>query len=154
MQFLEKSKELEKNPLLKTLILFLVSTLLLYLGFDMLLHHQQIGLTLSTATDTIMGNEEAFLDPILFDTLLERTHGNILSSLITLMLLALILIRLDAKQKPYLIHLSFLAAILSHIFLLITATVALAIPAWIILFILWHLCALLMGFIIIWKLQL
>ena len=40
----------------------------------MLLHHYQIGLETSKAIETIMGNEEEFTDPILFDALLERVH--------------------------------------------------------------------------------
>jgi len=155
MQFLDKSKELNKNPLLKHLVILLVLTILLYLGIDILLHHQQIGLTLSTATNTILGNEEEFLDPILFDTLLERTHSNILSSLITLMLLASIHIRLTRctqKRQP-IVHLAFTTAILSHIVLLATQTYPSLITIWIGLFLLWHFFALLLSLIIIWKLR-
>ena len=153
MQFLDKSKELNKNPLLKKLILFLVLTLLLYLGLDILLHQHQIGLTLTTATNTILGNEEEFLDPILFDTLLERTHSNILSSMITLMLLAVILIRLNPSAKQYLIHFSFITAILSHVVLLLTFSYSLFITLWIGFFILWHLLAFIMGLNIMWRLR-
>lgn len=153
MQFLDKNKELNKNPLLKKLILFLVFSLLLYLGLDVLLHHQQIGLTLSMATNTILGNEEEFLDPILFDTLLTLTHANILSSMISLMLLAVILIRLNPNRKQYFIHFSFITAILNHIFLLLTFLYSWAILIWIVLFMLWHLLALLMGIHIMWKLR-
>lgn len=152
MQFLEKSKELNKNPLLKKLILFLVLTLLCYLGLDIFLHQQQIGLSLTTASHTILGNEEEFLDPILFDTLLERTHANILSSMITLMLLALILIRLNPEPKQYLIHLSFLTAIASHVLLLLTNN-SLLIGLWIGFFMLWHLFAFIMALSILWRLR-
>lgn len=155
MQFLDKNKELNKNPLLKRLILFLVGTLLLYLGVDIVLHHQQIGLTLTTATHTILGNEEEFLDPILFDTLLEKTHANLLSSMIIIMLLATIYIRLTKctqKRQPA-VHLTFLTAISSHIALLLTQSYPLFIGIWIILFLLWHLFALYLSIIIIWKLR-
>ncbi|HHD75936.1 MAG TPA: hypothetical protein ENK82_08735 [Campylobacterales bacterium] len=155
MQFLDKSKELNKNPLLKRVILFLVGTLLLYLGVDTLLHNQQIGLTLTTATHTILGNEEEFLDPILFDTLLEKTHANLLSSMITIMLLATIYIRLTKytqKRQPV-IHLTFLTAILSHVALLLTQSYPLLIGIWISLFLLWHLLALYLSVIILWKLR-
>lgn len=153
MQFLEKSKEFNKNPLLKYLIIFLVLTLLLYLGFDLLLHQQQIGLTFTTATHSIMGNEEEFLDPILFDTLLERTHFNILSSMLTLMLLALILIRFNPSPKQYFIHASFITAILSHVLLLLSTNHSLFITFWIIFFILWHLLAFFMALSILWRLR-
>ena len=157
MQFLEKSKEfdknsLRKNPLLKKLILFLVFTLILFLGLDVLVHHHQIGLTLTTATDTILGNEEEFLDPILFDTILERVHGDILSAMITLMLLSTILIRLSPKSKQRLVHFSFITAILTPIALLIAPSTTLFILLWIVLFLLWHILAFVMGLSILWKL--
>ena len=153
MQFLDKSNELKKNPLLVKLILFLTFTLLLYLGADLLLHHHQIGLTLNTATNNILGNEDEFLEPILFDTLLERTHFNILSSMMTLMTLSVILIRLKPKNKQTLIHLAFTTAILSHVSLLLTLSYSLFITLWLGLFMLWHLFAFVMGFSIIWSLK-
>ena len=157
MQFLDKNKEHEKssplkNPLLKKLILFLVFTLFLFLGLDVLLHHHQIGVTLTTATNTILGNEEEFLDPILFDTILERVHADILSAMITLMLLATILIRLSPQSKQRLVHLSFLTAIFSQIALLLAPSLPLFIALWLVLFLLWHLLAFVMGISIFWKL--
>lgn len=152
MQFLDKAKELDKNPLLKKLILFLVITLLLYLGLDIILHHQQIGLTFSTATNTILGNEEKFIDPILFDSLLEHVHTNILASMVTLILLTTIYIRLKSESKQRLVHLSFSTAILSQIVLLLTTTLPFFINVWVILFLLWHLTAFILGLIVVGKL--
>ena len=157
MKFLEKNNEFVKtspikNPLLIKLILFLVLTLLLYLGLDILLHHHQIGLTLSTATDTILGNEEEFLDPILFDTILERVHADVLSAMLTLMLLTTILVRLNPQSKQRLVHLSFISAILTQVALLLAPSLTLFISLWIILFVFWHLLAFFMGLSIIGKL--
>lgn len=152
MKFLKKNKEFDKNPLLKKLILFLVFTLLLFLGLDVLLHHHQIGLTLATATDTILGNEEEFLDPILFDSLLERVHADILSAMIVLMLLATILIRLSSQSKQRLVHLSFLTAIFTQVALLVANSLPQFIVLWITLFLLWHFIAFVMGLRIIWEL--
>ena len=154
MQFLEQNKAfakdaLRKNPLLKKLILFLVFTLLLFLGLDVLLHHQQIGLTLTTATNTIVGNEEEFLDPIFFDNLLEHVHSDILSAMITLMLLTTIRIRIKPHSKQRLVHLAFMSAILSQIVLLLTSSFPLLIGLWILLFLVWHLCAFIIGLSII-----
>jgi len=91
-----------------------------------------------------LGNEEEFLDPILFDSLLERVHADILSAMISLMLLAVILIRLNP--------ISFSTAILSQVALLLAPSYTVFIAIWIILFLLWHLLAFLMGFSIMWKL--
>ncbi|CAA6814499.1 MAG: Unknown protein [uncultured Sulfurovum sp.] len=157
MQFLDKSKAFSKsspitNPLLKKLILFLVVTLLLYLGLDALLHYHQIGLTFRTATHSILGNEEEFLDPILFDTLLEHVHADILSAMITLMLLTTILVRLNPNSKQKLVHLSFITAILTQVSLILAPTLPLFISLWVILFISWHLLSLIIGFFVLWKL--
>ena len=157
MQFLDKSKESPKsssikNPLLKKLILFLVLSLLLFLGLDVLLHHHQIGLTFTTARDTILGNEDEFLDPILFDTLLERVHADVLSAMISLMLLSTLLIRLKSRSQQRLVHLAFITAIFTQVSLLLAPSINIFIAVWILLFIVWHLFALMMGLIIMWKL--
>lgn len=152
MQFLDKHKELESNPLLTRLILFLVLSLLIFLGLDVLLHHHQIGLTLQAATSNILGNEEEFLDPILFDTLLEHVHSDTLSAMLTLMLLTTVHIRLTPKKKQTLIHLTFLSAILTQVTLLLSTTFSIFITLWIGLFLLWHFLALWLGIRIMWRL--
>jgi uncharacterized BrkB/YihY/UPF0761 family membrane protein len=152
MQFLDKHKELESNPLLRKLILFLVLSLVLFLGLDILLHYHQIGLTLQTATSNILGNEEEFLDPMLFDTLLEHAHSDTLSAMLTLMLLTTVHLRLNPKKKQTCVHLIFLSAILTQVCLLLSSTLFLFIPLWIGLFLFWHLLALWLGISIMWRL--
>ena len=153
MRFLTKSKELENNPLLKSLMAFLLVTLILYLALDILLHHEQIGLTLSQATNTIMGNEEEFLEPILLDTILEHIHFDTLSSLLSLMMIAVILIRLKPKnQKQYCIHFAFMSAILSQVALIFSFYHQGFIAIWIGLFLTWHIVAVIMGINSLWKL--
>ena len=152
MKFLNKAKALEKNPLLRLLMLFLIVTLLLFLLSDMILHHYQIGLSLSQATETIVGNEEDFTEPMLFDTLLEHVHIDLFSSMTTLMLLAVIWIRLHPLKKQYLIHLAFLSLIGTQMALLSSFYTSFAIPLWIGLFLLWHGVAFYMGSTSIWRL--
>jgi hypothetical protein len=152
MKFLNKPKELESNPLLKLLMLFLVLTLMLFLLSDILLHHYQIGLNLPQATETLMGNEENFTDPILFDSLLERVHIDILTSMISIMLVSVILIRLNPKANEYSIHLAFTTAIFTQIALLLAFYNAIFISIWITLFILWHLTLFYMSIITVWRL--
>jgi hypothetical protein len=152
VKFLNNDKELINNPLLKQLMLFLVVVLMLFLLSDIALHHYQIGLTLNQTTETIMGNEENFTDPILFDSLLERLHIDILTSMLTLMLLAVILIRLTPKAKQYTIHIAFISAILTQFSLLLSFYFKPFILIWIGLFILWHLVAFQMSIKSIWRL--
>ena len=156
MKFLV-TKELWHNQLLKWLVVFFVAILILFLLSDMLLHHYQIGLEFSRAIETIMGNEEEFTDPILFDALLERVHIDIFTSTITLMLLALIYVRVAPKNKikSLPIHLLFLTAILSHIALMGGFYAGeFFIYSWVVLFIIWHIIAIALSFYTIFRLVL
>ena len=154
MKFLV-TKELWHNQLLKWLVVLLVLMLLLFLVSDVLLHHFQIGLESSKAIETILGNEEEFTDPILFDALLERVHIDLFTSTITLMLLAVVYVRVapQDKLKSLPIHLSFLTAIFSHMALMGGFYAGeIIIQLWIGLFLLWHIIAMFMSFYIIAKL--
>ena len=156
MKFLV-TKELWHNQLLKWLVVFFVAILILFLLSDMLLHHYQIGLEFSRAIETIMGNEEEFTDPILFDSLLERVHIDIFTSTITLMLLALIYVRVAPKNKikSLPIHLLFLTAILSHIALMGGFYAGeFFIYSWVVLFIIWHIIAIALSFYTLFRLVL
>ena len=146
-------KELRHNPLLKSVVLLLVAFLGLFLVSDMILHHLQIGLSPSKATETLLGNEESFIEPILFDALLERIHVDIFTSMMTLVLLSIIYMRVLDKEKSKVIHLAFITAILSPIAIILAyfyGTVF--IVSWIGLFILWHLSGLYLSMGIVWSL--
>lgn len=154
MKFL-LSKELWQNQLLKWLVVLLLVMLVLFLLSDMLLHHFQIGLDFPKAIETLLGNEEAFVDAILFDSLLERIHIDLFTSTITLMLLSVIYVRVATqdKIKALLIHLSFLTAILSHIALMAGFYAGEGmIKLWVGLFIFWHMLAMAMSLYVIMKL--
>lgn len=142
MKFLV-TKELEQNRLLTLQVLMLTAILTLFVFSDLVLHHFQIGLTPATAMVTILGNEEAFVEPMLLTALLERIHIDIFISMITLMLLVVIYIRLSKNRKNKMIHLAFLSAILSPISLLMGYFFGeMFIFIWLGLFVLWHMSAL------------
>ncbi len=142
MKFLV-TKELEQNRLLTLQVLWLTAILTLFLFSDMVLHHYQVGLTPAQALETILGNEEAFVEPILLSALLERIHIDIFISMLTLMLLVVIYIRLSKDRKNKMIHLAFLSAILAPFSLLLGYFYGeVFIFLWLGLFIVWHLCAL------------
>ncbi len=141
------TKDLNSNPLLKLLIFFVSSILLFFLISDIVLHHYQIGLTVQKATETILGNEDAFVDPIFFDILLERVHIDILISLLTLLIISSVCISIAKKNrfKGILINFSFIFAILSHISLLFGFYYGeVFIISWIFLFTAWHIFAIMM----------
>jgi hypothetical protein len=152
MKFLV-TKELHQNPLLRSLVLFFVAVLSLFLLSDIVLHHYQIGLTPSLATETLLGNEDAFIEPLLFDVLLERVHSSIFTSMITLILLSIIFMRVQDVEKNKLIHIAFLSAIFTPLCLILAYFYgSVFIAAWIALFLLWHSVALYLSFFILWKL--
>lgn len=142
MKFLV-TKELEQNSLLTLQVLLLTAILTLFVFSDMVLHHYQVGLTPAKAVETILGNEETFIEPILFSALLERIHIDIFISMITLMLLIVIYIRISKNRKNKMIHLTFLSAIFAPISLLLGYFYGeIFIFIWLGLFVLWHICAL------------
>jgi len=142
MKFLV-TKELEQNRLLTLQILWLTAILTLFLFSDIVLHHYQVGLTPTQALESILGNEEAFLEPMILSALLERIHIDIFISMITLMLLVVIYIRVSKDSKNKMIHLAFLSAILAPVSLLIGYFYGeIFIFLWLGLFVVWHLCAL------------
>jgi len=152
MKFLV-TKELDQNPFLKLLILFFVAVLTFFLLSDVALHYYQIGLTPTLALEHVLGNEEAFIEPMLFDVLLERLHTDIFTSMTTLTLLVIIYMRLNEKSTNKMIHITFLAAIFAPISLVLGYFYgSIFIMVWIGLFLLWHLCALCFSLLIIWKL--
>ncbi|CAA6801984.1 MAG: Unknown protein [uncultured Sulfurovum sp.] len=152
MKFLV-TKELAHNPLLKMLVLMFVAILVLFLFSNVVLHHYQIGLTFESASESILGNEEAFVERMLLDTLLEKIHIDLFTSMITLTLLVMIYIRIYEPQSNTMIHIGFIAAILSIVSLVLSYFLGeLFVMFWIGFFLLWHAVALYFSLLIIMKL--
>lgn len=147
------TNELKHNKLLSFVLQLLMLVFILFLLFDLLLYHYQIGLTVAHATETILGNEEAFIEPILFDMLLERVHSSIFTALLLLVLLSSIYIRVHKSPRYLLIHSAFILAILTPIFLLLSYVYGMVfIMLWIGCLVAWHLFGLYFASIIFWKL--
>jgi hypothetical protein len=152
MKFLV-TKELEQNSLLTNQVLLLTLVLTLFIFSDTILHHFQIGLTPTKALETILGNEELFIEPMLLSALLERIHIDIFISMITLMLLVVIYIRLSKERTNKMIHGVFLSAILTPISLLLAYFYGeVFIFIWLGMFFIWHFLALYFSFFIFKKL--
>ncbi|MEA2046851.1 MAG: hypothetical protein U9O64_00230 [Campylobacterota bacterium] len=151
------TKELSHNRLLNHLMLGVVIAIFLYLILDMVLHGFVFGLDIPTLTTTLYGNMDAFIEPILLDTLLLQVHIDLFMSLFALMIVGSIYIRLYAAKsltKP-LIHLLFILGLLSPLVILLAYfTNAMALYLWLGSFVLWHLLAMVMSLLIIKKLLL
>jgi len=142
MKFLV-TKELADNKLLRLQVLWLTGILVLFIFSDVVLHHYKIGLIPALALENILGNEDAFIEPMLFSILLENIHIDLFISMITLMLLVIIFIRVVHKRTTKWIHLAFLSAVFAPLCLLLGYFYgALFIYLWIGFFILWHLISL------------
>ncbi|CAA6827872.1 MAG: Unknown protein [uncultured Sulfurovum sp.] len=152
MKFLV-TKELGQNKLLRLQVLWLTVALVFFLVTDLIVHHFKMGLTPTLALEYILGNEEAFVEPILLSVLLEGIHMDLFFSMITLTLLVIIFIRVNNNQKTKFIHFTFLSAIFTPISLLLAYFYAeIFIMFWIGFFMFWHLCAFYFAIIILRKL--
>lgn len=151
MKFLV-TKELKNNQQLKYLILFLLFGMGMFLIFDIANHAFTIGSSPNDIANTLLGNREEFIEPILIQTLLQIIHADIFFSLIILLLLSLIYLRVS-KKNSILIHIVFISSLLSHITLLaIYWFGANFVLIWLTLFLLWHILTAVLIILTIWKL--
>ncbi len=144
MKFLV-NKELKDNQFLKHLIYGLLVFIVLFLVLDLSFYHIKIGLIPSMAEDTLLGNEEIFVEPILFDSLLLMVHTNLFFSMLALLILSSIYIRVSDRVpvSKSIFHILFISAVLAPISLLFGYFFGkFLIVAWIVLFITWHIISL------------
>ncbi len=140
------SKNLRNNPFLKSLILGLLVFIIIFLLLDITLYHVQIGLSFDKAIASILGDEEEFIEPILFDTLLIMIHSNLFFSMLLLLILSAIWVRLWELKSKLLLHLLFILAIITPLFLLLGYFYgSFVVKIWVILFLLWHFLAIFMS---------
>lgn len=152
MKFLV-TKELRGNVVLARVILILMGIFFFFLLSDIILYYYQIGLTVESISETLLGNEETFVEPLLFDVLLEKIHSGIFTSMIVLFLLSIIYMRIHTSQASYTIHLAFIAAILTPIVLLLAYFYgSIFILSWIVLFLIWHSLGMYLTLNIAWNL--
>ena len=154
MKFLV-SKDLAHSTLLRHLIAGVVTALFFYLVLDMVLHTYVVGLDTTAVSTTLYGNSEAYIEPILIDTLLLQVHIDLFMSLLTIMIVASIYIRLyhTSMITKWLVHLLFILGLLSPILLIIAYFSTMGfVYAWLISFILGHFLGILMSLLILKKL--
>ncbi|RUM70430.1 MAG: hypothetical protein DSZ09_04430 [Sulfurovum sp.] len=154
MKFLV-TKDLAHSTLLAKLMLGVCIALFFYLGLDSVLHAYILGDNLSEITNTLYGNVDAFIEPILIDTLLLQVHMDLFMALLSIMILSSIYIRLfrEKKSTKLLVHLVFIFGLFAPVFLLIAYFTSLwAVYVWLVNFFFWHLIGLGMLLAIIKKL--
>ena len=154
MKFLV-TKDLAHSTLLSYLMGSVVFAILLYLGFDMVLHAYVIGLDMQSASVTLFGDVENFVEPVLIDSLLLQVHIDLFMTLFALLILSSIYIRLysDKMMTKWVVHILFSLGILAPVTLLLAYFVSASFTAmWLISFVLWHILASMVAVIVLKKL--
>lgn len=151
MKFLIK-KDLEYASLFKNLMLGVTSALFLYLILDVFLHAIIIGKDMVSVANTLYGNEEMFIEPILLDALLLQVHIDLFMNVITLMIIASIYIRFFNTQvmTKVWVHVLFITGLLAPIFIVIAYfSSEIFIYAWFISFTIGHVLGMFMSLMIV-----
>lgn len=154
MKFLV-TKDLAHSTLLTYLMGSVVFAILLYLGFDMLLHAYVIGYDMQSVSITLFGDIENFVEPILIDSLLLQVHIDLFMTLFAILILSSIYIRLysDKVMTKWVVHLLFSLGILAPVVLLMAYYVSTLFTAiWLISFVLWHILGGIVAMMILKKL--
>ncbi len=154
MKFLV-TKDLAHSTLLSYLMGSVVFAILLYLGFDMVLHAYVIGLDMHSASVTLFGDVENFVEPVLIDSLLLQVHIDLFMTLFALLILSSIYIRLYSEKvmTKWVVHLLFLTGMLAPISLILAYFVSASLTVmWLISFVMWHLLASIVSLMILKKL--
>jgi hypothetical protein len=154
MKFLV-TKDLAHSTLLTYLMGSVVFAILLYLGFDMLLHAYVIGYDMQSVSITLFGDIENFVEPILIDSLLLQVHIDLFMTLFAILILSSIYIRLysDNVMTKWVVHLLFSLGILAPVVLLMAYYVSTLFTAiWLISFVLWHILGGIVAMMILKKL--
>ncbi len=154
MKFLV-TKDLAHSTLLTYLMSAVVCMLLLYIGFDAVLHAYVIGLDMHSVSVTLFGDVENFVEPILIDSLLLQVHIDLFMTLFALLILSSIYIRLYSSKAmtKWIVHLLFILGILAPVTLMLAYFVsALFTVMWLISFILWHILASIVAIMVLKKL--
>jgi hypothetical protein len=154
MKFLV-TKDLAHSTLLSYLMGSVVFAILMYLGFDMVLHAYVIGLDLHSVSVTLFGDVENFVEPILIDSLLLQVHIDLFMTLFALLILSSIFIRLysDKVMTKWIVHFLLSMGILAPVALILAYFVSTLFSViWLISFVLWHLLASIVAIMILKKL--
>ena len=141
-------KDVKHDSLMRPLLGGLLLFIFLFLTADIFLKDDHIGLTPATLSQTLFGNEEAFVEPVSEHFLLELMHSDIFFMMMTLLTLSTVYARLCQNSMLRLVNINvtMVSALLAIIFLPLAYyfSAHLILP-YIAAFYLWHLMALMMA---------
>jgi len=154
MKFLV-TKDLAHSTLLGNLMAGVSVALFFYLGLDAVLHAYVIGSDMQSISNTLYGNVEEFIEPVLLDSLLLQVHIDLFMSLFSIMIIASIYIRLysDKSVTKWLVHILFILGLLAPLFLMVAYFTSIGfVYVWLVSFVLGHLLGMGLSLLIIKKL--
>lgn len=134
--------DLRKNQPMRWLLTGLMLLIVIFLVLHALLAGLQIGWTPSEVLDTIVGNEDAFIDPLPFEEQLLRVHTNLFFAMLVLAVVASAYVRtLDKPSSAIpIISILFGTALITQILLLLIPWFGIVGAwAWLIGMLSWHL---------------
>lgn len=142
------SKKLSDNKTLRLVIGWMLITLILSMGLNLIAKGIDFGSSPEAWVSTVMGNPDEFIDPMLWSDLLLSVHTDLFGLIITFILIASLYVR---TSRPNVIKISLFASMLFALLLypiaLLLANVAgpFAVTASMIGFVLFHVEAIVMS---------
>ncbi len=140
-------KDVKNDSLMRPLLGGLLLFILLFLPADILLKSNHIGLTVSTLSQTLYGNEEAYIEAASEHFLLELMHSDIFFMMMTLLTLSAVYARLCQNRSLRLVNINatMITALLTVVLLPLAYYVSASfILPYIVAFYTWHLLAIMM----------
>jgi len=139
------------RPILSGLLIFIS----LYIFADFFVKNATIGLSKCALNTTLFGNSEEFIDPIMQSVFLEHLHTETFFLMMILLTLSAVFMRLWA-ERPFsliLLNITMLSALLSLISLAMSYYVSASfVNLYVSTFFLWHIAALCMSLLSLWRL--
>lgn len=138
-------KDLQKDKLMRPILLGLLGFTLLYLCADLFMKYHNFGLSAETMAQTLFGNEEEFIDPMSKGVFLELWHSEIFFTMMVVFTLSTVCIRLCEASRLSLImvNLMLLSSLLALVALPLSFYYSQALLVFYAAsFLLWHLLAL------------
>ncbi len=140
-------KDVKHDSLMRPLLGGLLLFIFLFLSADIFLKNDHIGLTPTTLSQTLFGNEEEFIEPASEHFLLELMHSDIFFMMMTLLTLSAVYARLCQNSMLRLVNINvtMISALLSIVLLPLAYYLSpLFIAPWIASFFAWHILAIVM----------
>ena len=139
------------RPILSGLLIFIS----LYIFADFFVKNATIGLSSSAVNTKLFGNMDEFIDPMMQSVFLEHLHTETFFIMMILLTLSAVFMRLFAERAfaLTLLNITMLSALLSLIAIGLSYYVTASfVHLYVISFFVWHIAALLMSLLSLWRL--